>query len=537
MGMANFDFTVASSGSVCVDADQDYLIKKKVGNEYIPYVINGEAQTVGESNTCLTISVPGDYRIEYFDGGCANNNFEAPEFVYSENAGGGNGNNSPVVEHDYEYTCEDGHVIMHHITTIDGVVQPVVDIDTGKTCDADDGEPIDVNVTFPDDEDVFTRTRCVGGTLRSEVVVINQTTDTEDVIHSYDMKVPCGRCATFNNLTLHIAKQASYKRCSGAGENVEVLANHFDEHLRCFGYNTATHDIGLGENSIGHFRAEYCYSLDKPVTLKAIDPQYGDLEFLVSIDGDTPVKTKKYELPAGCHCVKIEFIYAKGKARRVGLTYNDDKIFPRGFAWKDSDSAYHCVLAKICEPSGDVFDHITSEQIKPESIIPCTCIHAWKDNASVVANSPKKHCIRFYGFDGMLNEEMVKEGSDQGDLMDFDVIIDGIHHMMNVDYFVTSDHVNKSTWYTMIVDYVNSQQGLTMTLVQDAGVDADNNNHDSPVWQLVYIGNTAKKIIFWKSGGESIMTIEFDGNGGVAVEGNWDYSSEVTDSNPWLDCE
>jgi len=87
MGMANFDFTVASSGSVCVDADQDYLIKKKVGNEYVPYVINGEAQTVGESNTCLTISVPGDYRIEYFDGGCANNDFEAPEFVYSENTG------------------------------------------------------------------------------------------------------------------------------------------------------------------------------------------------------------------------------------------------------------------------------------------------------------------------------------------------------------------------------------------------------------------------------------------------------------------
>ena len=435
----------------------------------------------------------------------------------------------PVVETDVEYTCEKHKIIMHQTTTVDGVVQGTVDIDTGKECDTDDGTPVE-----PKDFEVVTTQECIDGSIHNVTTLIDQD-GTETALHDNDLKLSCGKCSDFNSLTLHVANRASYTRCSGLGVDPDVLGTDFDPELRCYDYNTEIHDIGLGENSIGHLRVKYCYSLDKPAVIKAVDPANGEQEFLISLDGATPIKVKEFTLPAGCHCVEAETLYAKDEIRRVGFTYNDDKPFPLGRAWANPDAAYKCILAKVCKPSGNIFDHATGTQIKPETIVPCDCLQAWKDNqVSASSDDVAKHCIQLYGWDGMLNEQYIKEGSDQGNLMDFNVKIDGVDHLMEIDYFATSDHVNKSTWYDMVVDYVNSQPGLTMTLVHDASVDADGDNHDAPLWKLEYEGNTPKEVVFWKSGGESIMTINFTGTGDVNTSANWDYADGT--SNPYIGC-
>jgi len=51
---------------------------------------------------------------------------------------------------------------------------------------------------------------------------------------------------------------------------------------------------------------------------------------------------------------------------------------------------------------------------------------------------------------------------------------------------------------------------------------------------VTYTGNTPSTLEFWKSGGMSIMTMEFDGQGNTSTYASWDYSDGQ--SNPWVDC-
>jgi len=434
---------------------------------------------------------------------------------------------------DIEYVCYGGTVHKMVTPVVNGVAQPTIDTDMGIECGLGDGEPLDVSMVFPDEKDIYEVVKCVDGVLTTEVWGKNETTGDEALLHSVGMDVPCGKCVDFNSLTLYIANPASYNMCLGEG----ALANDFNATDKCKLINSPAHQTEANDTA-ATFRAEYCYSSDKPINMVANDPDVGGhVPFIISVDGGEVVEVHEaFTLPAGCHCVRAEMAYDGGHARLIGFQYNGANAFPAYHAWANPDMAYHCILAKICKPSGDIFDHVTGEAIKPDMVVPCACTQAWKDNQVSVSggDSLHKHCIQLYGWDGMLDEDMVKEGSDQGDLMDFNVKIDGVDHLMEIDYFATSDHVNKSTWYPMVVDYINSQPGLTMTLVQDASVDADGDNHDAPLWKLEYEGNTPKEVVFHKSGGESIMTIKFDGQGNVETEGNWDYSDGT--SNPYVDC-
>lgn len=82
--MPYFSFTVASAGTVCLlDGNGRYPVTRFDGVAYDNLSLGGVKQVLDSTNRCVELRVPGEYRIEYSDGGC-NPVYVAPRFEYLE---------------------------------------------------------------------------------------------------------------------------------------------------------------------------------------------------------------------------------------------------------------------------------------------------------------------------------------------------------------------------------------------------------------------------------------------------------------------
>lgn len=118
-------------------------------------------------------------------------------------------------------------------------------------------------------------------------------------------------------------------------------------------------------------------------------------------------------------------------------------------------------------------------------------------------------CIQFNGFDGAFDISSLSVG----DVTNYEIYLDTVlNNTLVLDYLSTNDGVNQSSWYTDLVNYINTNTNFTLSVVTDVSV-AD---RGKIVWQLDYDGPGNEELQIVKDGGDT-YTFNVDSAGTITT--------------------
>jgi len=476
----------------------------------------------------------------------------------------------PDIEVDNEYTCEGGKIILHQITTIDGVAQTPVDIDTGVSCDKNDGEPLEVT-----DFEIITTQRCIGGSLHNVVAMVDQD-GIETQLHDYDVKQPCGDCSSYQlipNLKVFVDEGnmgfTAVKKWNDTGNTPIGATNPATDHKAMFDalplddngiptFNTIpdfvgtdvgagvinnTNDPALVDLAIG--TVYICAKKRLLVKSKSGSGRYTAMyrnkvkQFEAQMHPTDP-SSPTFRLKAGLTELTIVQLDTSGQFAYDPLEFSDDD----GSTWYNYTEAdtknwikyfstppmTKCVTGKVCNGDNKIFD-LQGNEILESNIVCGGCKDAdYSKDVGGLATSTFK-----FG-------DWYEEGDyATGDTTAFEVTVnDQSIGQLTLDYIALQDAdpatpKMKSMWYKPVVDMVNSIQGVNMVLVEDQSVTSG----EKPTYTINYNGieplhihiNKAETVTALTDEGlRNVLYFTFDGKGNTIGE---DFSWSDNGSSPF----